>query len=254
MRLQKLTGPLSGRGACLALAAGLVWFVALPLPAAHGHAQDGNAELTGIIANHVDTFAHQGAAARYPQLTNSLWGNMVLTMAYARDEELNRIMKKQARVGKWAGRSAVAMSGIGLASSVVSLATLGSSDHGSHVEGDEHSNHGSGPRDNPTAAILGVTGSGLSLATLGTSQMMRRHYGKRLDQRQAEIQEAVWEGMTHYTTPQGQAKLTELIGPQATGEITQLLTVLKVSFDTSSEAATTSPSAPDNPAQAPSLD
>ncbi|MEZ4574190.1 MAG: hypothetical protein R2857_04575 [Vampirovibrionales bacterium] len=87
--------------------------------------RDGNAELTGIIANHVDTFAHQGAAARYPQLTNSLWGNMVLTIAYARDEELNRIMKKQARVGKWAGRSAVAMSGIGLASSVVSPSHFG---------------------------------------------------------------------------------------------------------------------------------
>ncbi|MBX2860607.1 MAG: hypothetical protein KTR14_05200 [Vampirovibrio sp.] len=183
------------------------------------HADDGNVEFTSsIVAGHVDQVSQQHGSVEHSVLSDSLWVNLALTMAYERDPEIRRYLKKSGRLGKVGTVSAIGLSGLGMASSVLSLATLDAGGE-AHAEGEEHSIE----RDSPTASVLGVVGSAVSLAVLGGQMYFRHRYNKKIAARQVEIKTQVEYGVDHIDSEKGQAALAELIGERATLELTTMI-------------------------------
>ena len=183
------------------------------------HAEDGNIEFNNsIIAGHIGQASYHDDV-EHSDLSDSLWVNMALTMAYHRDPVIQKIMKKNHRLAQAGSISAIALSGMGMSSSILSLATLNSGG-GSHSE-DEH-DHGPVERDNPTSSVIGVVGSGLSLVVLGSQMFFRHRYKKQLLARQQLIKADVEYGIEHITEDLGKTKLKQLIGPRATKELIDL--------------------------------
>ncbi len=192
-------------------------------PAVWAHGDDGNVEFTSsIVASHLDQVSHNDSDG-HASLSDSLWVNLALNMAFQRDPEIKKLLKKTHRLGQIGQLSALGLSGMGLASSILSMATLNAGS-ASHAEGDDHDHDSHATeRDNPTASVIGVVGSGLSLTVLLGQMFFRRRYSKKLEARQHVIQNQVETAIAAIDTNDGQQTLAALIGPVATGELVSLL-------------------------------
>ncbi len=175
---------------------------------------------------------HEGSSAGVGQLlhndedpdaevTDSLWGNLLLSMAYRRDAELKHLVKKMGVSNNLFLASIAGVSGLGLAQSVTGLATLNRAES----LGDE-AHGGGGHRESKGASIMGVVGSGVTLLSIGTHVYLEHRYKKQIKARQQIINHQVLHvlealesgGNTELVQPQ----LVSLVGGRATGEFLQL--------------------------------
>jgi hypothetical protein len=159
-------------------------------------------------------------------LTDSLWGNLLLSMAYQRDAEVQKYVKRLGRVNTLTFLSIAGISGLGLAQSIVSLSSLKGSETlpvMGHDDGDSHVHTNAQSR---VPATLGVIGSGTTVLTLGIKAILDGYYSKRLSARQALIQNQMTHILDQFEagdiSPETKTQLTQLVGQRATKEFLQL--------------------------------
>lgn len=141
--------------------------------------------------------------------SDSLWGNLLLSMAYQRDEEIKQISKRLGQVDLLTLTSVTSVSGLGLAGGLRTLNCLNKSD-----------------KDPVFPTILGIIGSSATLGTVGVRTVLAHRYGKKLRARQAAIKnkiEELLDAMEHdrYTRSVHE-QLAALIGERATKEFEQI--------------------------------
>lgn len=180
-------------------------------------------------------------------LSDSLWGNLILQMAYARDQELTRSAKKLKITDNCTLASIYGISGVSLAQSITSIATInqgghalelpqGQVEHGHGAEGESgeghHHTHSNGSMHNKShqesyaPGILGIIASGSTLLALGLRFYFGRRYSKQIKQRQRAIKarvEAILARLERGESPEHlRGELAVLIGERATKEFSQL--------------------------------
>ncbi|WP_303673727.1 hypothetical protein [Vampirovibrio chlorellavorus] len=212
-------------GGTLGVVAGAGWAGAEPL-------QDETTQEVALSPDERMVAHHEGSSAGVGQLlhndedpdaevTDSLWGNLLLSMAYRRDAELKHLVKKMGVSNNLFLASIAGVSGLGLAQSVTGLATLYRAEGGSH---DEHG--GSGHRESKGASIMGVVGSGVTLLSIGTHVYLEHRYKKQIKARQQIINHQVLHVLedleSGVNTELVQPQLVSLVGGRATGEFLQL--------------------------------
>lgn len=230
--------------ACLFAFAGVAgpgFAESLPLGDRHSDAQPvvlTPVTLTGdetMIAHHegsgagVGQLLHDEQAAE-AEVTDSLWGNLLLSMAYRRDAELKKLVKRMGVSNNLFLASIAGVSGLGLAQSITGLATLNNHEaagsqhsHGGH----EHDSSGAASHQESLApSVMGVIGSGVTLATIGAHVYFEHRYKKKIKTRQQLINHEILqilnelEGGTNFELVQ--PKLNSLVGERASREFLQL--------------------------------
>jgi hypothetical protein len=209
-----------------------------------------------LLANHggesssaslgaVDILGTQPGGGPSEAMSDSLWGNLILQMAYARDRELGRSAKKLKITDNLTLASIYGISGVSLAQSITSLSLIGgghgsensfghASAEGSEGSGSEHGSEGGsghsasseGSGDSPAPSILGLVASGSTLLSLGLRFYFGRRYSKQIKRRQQAVKakvEAILARLEKGESPeQLRAELVPLIGDRATKEFSQL--------------------------------
>jgi hypothetical protein len=141
-------------------------------------------------------------------LTTSLWANLIVSMAYQQDAKLQAVVKKLHRLGIFTFSSIAAISALTVAQSIDGIVTL---------QDDPH------PKSPP---IMGLIGSGMTLATIGTQAIVGHRYKKQLMKRQHEIQDEILHIMAHLKSDgvsDGiKSDLSHLIGSEATDEFIEI--------------------------------
>lgn len=145
-------------------------------------------------------------------LSNSLWGNLILSMAYERDPEIQRLVKKLGFLNGTTLVGALGLSGLSLGQGIVGLNVI---------------NPSSGI-DSVVPDVLGIVAGGSAMGLLGLRALAGHRYSKRLKARQVLIKANVDKLLLQLkTTGDEQAakpELTALIGSEATGEFFELWT------------------------------
>ncbi len=145
-------------------------------------------------------------------ITDSLWGNLILEMAYQRDNDLAKLAKQMSILNTGTMVSIGAIAAGTLAQGIVSLATL---------------NPPAGMMDSYAPGKIGVPLSGATILTL----MARGYFGHKIQSLVREQQltikhnvEAVLSHLenSHATCAEARHKLVGLIGERASNEWLQL--------------------------------
>lgn len=154
-------------------------------------------------------------------LSESLWVNLLLSMAYQRDAQLQKYARRMGQVNTFTLLSVVGVSALGLTQSIVSL-------HNTHdarsLEVEDHNGdlHAHQEADSRVPATLGLIGSGATIATLGVKAVWDGVYGHKLAKRQAELQvevASILEALNAGTPfREISGALSSLIGETATQE------------------------------------
>ncbi len=145
-------------------------------------------------------------------LTDSIWGNTILKMAYHRDEELQRLAR---RIGLTTAGTYMAFSGMAagtLAQGVVSMATLNPPD---------------GVLDSYTPGTIGLGLSGAAGLLIGGRTILNYRCNKKIKARKIIIKQQVEAILEHLefsksACPKAQKELAGLIGERAAQECIQL--------------------------------
>ncbi|HEY9775769.1 MAG TPA: hypothetical protein V6C81_18550 [Planktothrix sp.] len=145
-------------------------------------------------------------------LTDSLWGNLILEMAYQRDTELSAIMHKMNILNNATLVSIGAIAAGTLAQGITSIATLNPPD---------------GLPDSYVPGSLGIAFSCATIATFGARTYYGHQFQKHIHDRQMQLRdetEAVLAHLEHSngTCPQAKDQLRSLIGERACEEWLQL--------------------------------
>lgn len=145
-------------------------------------------------------------------MTDSLWGNLILEMAYQRDPVIRRIAKGLGIVSLGTTAMIGAIAGGTLGQGISALQTL---------------NPPEGHLDSYTPGIIGVTLSGCTLLTFANSIGFRKYLNARLHKRQIALKEQVETILAHLeyshaSCTKAENQLTELIGKRACNEWLQL--------------------------------
>jgi hypothetical protein len=145
-------------------------------------------------------------------LSNSIWGNIILKMAYARDPEVLRLSRKLkvTNLGTTTGLAGVA--GGTAAQGIVGMATLNPSD------------------GNPDSYAPGITGVGLEVAVLmifAGGPLIQHKFRKQLKARQVVLRQQVEQILQHLeysktNCSEAQKELAELIGERGARDCIQL--------------------------------
>jgi hypothetical protein len=175
------------------------------------------AQLLGTVTA---TTAHQ-------TWSDSLWGNMLLSMAYQRDEELQKLVRRAGHVNSLTMLSVASVSGLGLAQSIYSYNRIQPQSvdvTGAHHPGGH--DHVHLPLESKVPATLGIIGGGVTIAALGARAVMNRHYSRRMTSRQVAIRKSVDTILDRLTSGEDhrniEPELTQLVGPRAAGEFLAL--------------------------------
>ena len=144
-------------------------------------------------------------------ITDSLWGNLILDMAYQRDSQLRKIYQRFGLVNMGTMAAVVGIAGGTVAQGVVALATL------NPQQGN----------DTYLPGAIGIGMSGLTIATLVARGLINHHLAKSMRNRQLEIKhrvEAVLAKLEQNSGRDTESKmeLIELIGERAANEWLQL--------------------------------
>ncbi len=211
-----------------------------------------------LIANHgcaspsigaVDLLGTQPAGPGSEALTDSLWGNLILQMAYTRDKQLGRGAKKLRLTDNLTLASIYGISGVSLAQSITSLATLNQNSgqggglpsiqkpemvaegesaaeaahhHDTQGTAGKHSAH----NDSVAPGVLGLIASGSTIVALGLRFYFGHRYSKQIKKRQQSIKarvEVILSRLEKGESPeQLHDELEPLIGERAAKEFGQL--------------------------------
>lgn len=145
-------------------------------------------------------------------ITDSLWGNLILDLAYQRDPVLQKINKELNLLNLGTMGIIAGVAGGTLAQGIIALSVL---------------NPPPPKSDSYLPGSIGVGMSGLTLVTFAGRSALTHTLTKKLRGRQLDLKHKV-EGIlaeienSHGENPQAQIALTALIGPRATKEWLQL--------------------------------
>lgn len=141
--------------------------------------------------------------------SDSLWGNLLLSMAYQRDEEIKQISKHLGQIDLLTLTSVASVSGLGLAGGLRTLNCLNKSD-----------------TDPISPTILGIISSGATLGTVGVRTILTYRYRKKLRTRQVaiknEIEQLLYAMEQERYTHSMHEQLKALVGERATREFEQI--------------------------------
>jgi len=145
-------------------------------------------------------------------LTSSIWGNMILKMAYAHDELLGRLAKKRRHVNS---------------STVGVFAGVAAGTAGQGIVGMGVLNPPEGHEDSYVPGTIGLCLEGVVNCAITGNFLLTYKYNKKIKEREAEIRERaenVLEQLSHQDSglDHANAELVELIGRQGAQEYLQL--------------------------------
>ena len=144
-------------------------------------------------------------------LSDSLWGNIILKMAYQRDPQLQKLMRSVKRVNAITSGSVTTAIGGTTAQNILSLATL-NQDQGN---------------DSYLPGALGLGMSGLINITLDGSILINWRLKKKIRVRQLIVKQKVETIVNHLefsrtSCPEAQGDLSEMIGERAANDCIKL--------------------------------
>lgn len=147
-----------------------------------------------------------------PLITDSLWGNLVLDMAYQRDPEIKKLMKRLNMVNLGTMATITAVAGGTLAQSIIALSVI---------------NPPPGLHDSYQPLAIGTGLSGLTLVAFVGRAVLNHCLVKKMRNRQLVIKHQVEAILAQFESSHGdstetQTELTRLIGERATNEWMQL--------------------------------
>ncbi len=160
--------------------------------------------------------------------SESIWANMLLPMAYERDVDIQKYLKRQNRMNAFTFLTIGGVSAMGLAQSIVGLNTMHGQEHipvEMHEDGEGHVHlHG----DSKIPATMSIVSSGLTLATLGGKYAFDQLNGRKIVARQLVIKEQIEGILSQLKSGEPyahvSAQLAGLIGPVATEEFEAIWT------------------------------
>jgi hypothetical protein len=169
----------------------------------------------GTAAEVADIAAVDSVVSKKPKfellITDSLWGNLILDMAYQRDAKLRQLYRQFGIVNIGTMAAVAGIAGGTLAQGVVALATLN-------------------PRqgnDTYLPGAIGIGMSGLTIVTFVGRAAINHHLAKCLRNRQLEIKHQVEAVLAHLEKGDekgndSKKELVDLIGERAANEWLQL--------------------------------
>jgi len=145
-------------------------------------------------------------------LSNSIWGNIILKMAYARDPEVRRLAKKLKIAGDGATTGLAGIAGGTVAQGIVSMATLNP------------------PDGVPDSYAPGIVGLGLETAVLmifAGGPLVQHKFRKELKARKLAIRQEVEQILQHLEFSKTdcskvQKELLALVGNRGAQDCVQL--------------------------------
>lgn len=145
-------------------------------------------------------------------LTESIWGNIILKMAYRRDPELQRMAKKLNLNNNASTAAFVGIAGGTLGQNVASMYSLNPPD---------------GHEDSYGPGCVGLALDAVTNITFGARTVVGHHYRKMMKARQLEVRQRVERLVEHLEysktdCSEAQAELATLIGERASKECLQL--------------------------------
>lgn len=145
-------------------------------------------------------------------LSNSIWGNIILKMAYAHDPQLQRLAGKLKLVNFGTTSAYASIAGGTIGQTTVAMATLNPPD---------------GHLDSYTAGIVGLGLSTMTMILLGGKPLVDLKYKKQFKAHQTEIRnrvEAILQHLEYSETKcsESQKELAELIGDRGAKDCIQL--------------------------------
>lgn len=176
-------------------------------------AQASGASTAAEVADVAAVGAYSGKKKKFELLiTDSLWGNLILDMAYQRDPELRKIAKHLNIVNFGTMAAITGIAGGTLAQGIIALSVL---------------NPPPPKLDSYQPGAIGVGMSGLTIITFLGRTAFNHVLSKKMRERQLAIKHSVESILaeleaTHGENPAAQAKLVALIGERATNEWLQL--------------------------------
>lgn len=146
------------------------------------------------------------------QLSDSIWGNIILKMAYQRDGELQKLAQKLGILNAGTTGAVITLAAGSLAQSIDSMAMLNPPD---------------GILDSYTPGIIGLSLGGVTNIFFGARMLVNHKYSRQIKLRQATIKrevEAVLERLEQSGNPSAsdQDELAKLIGERAALDCVQL--------------------------------
>src|SRR5262249_36980180 len=149
-------------------------------------------------------------------------GSMIAGIAYRRDPEMQRLLKRAGRSNTLFLLSVASISGLSMAQNITGLATLNAPDSHSHGEEGEHGDH----HDSIAPSVMGLVGSGLTLGSIGAHAYLGHRYHKQIEQRRKLINARVLHVLDTLDagpmTDDLQTELISLIGERASREFMQI--------------------------------
>jgi hypothetical protein len=157
-------------------------------------------------------------------LTDSLWGNLILELAYQRDKELQKIAKRLNIVGLGTLGAIGGIAGGTLAQGIVAINVI---------------NPPAGKPDSYTPLVIGTALSSATIMVFISRLILNHQLGKQISNRQFAIKNHVEAILAHMESSgakcaSAQKELTELIGERASREWIDL-------YQSSHQLAMTSP-------------
>ena len=145
-------------------------------------------------------------------LTESIWGNIILKMAYRRDPELQRMAKKLNLSNSASTASFVGIAGGTLGQNISSMYAL---------------NPPEGHEDSYGPGCVGLALDGVTNIVFGARTVVGHHYRKMMKARQLEVRQRVERLVEHLEysktdCSEAQSELATLIGERASKECLQL--------------------------------
>ncbi len=165
-------------------------------------------ELTSVVAAEESTIKRRDKSL----LTDSIWGNLILEMAYQRDKEIEKLAKRLGITNVATMAGLLAISGGTIAQGITAIGTL---------------NPATGHLDSYAPGIIGLSLGSATLLTFGTRIYFGHKYGKKMKARQLAIKSEIEEILHHLEyseakCPDMHKQLAALIGDRASGEFLQL--------------------------------
>lgn len=166
----------------------------------------------GAELNSIELLATTGKKKDKSLLTDSLWGNLILEMAYQRDKDLQRLAKKMNIVSIGTLGAIGAVTGGTLAQGIVAMEVL---------------NPSAGHLDSYTPGIIGTSLSSATILTIIARMYFNHRITKQVSDRQVALKRQVETILAHLESSDAKCvaakkELTELIGERASREWIQL--------------------------------
>lgn len=146
------------------------------------------------------------------QLSESLWGNIILKMAYKRDPEMQKLTKHMRGANNFTSGAVASTVGLTFAQNIVSEYTV---------------NPPPGYQDTYLPGALGLAASGLVNVVFDGSLLINWRLKKKIHDRQELIRKRVEAILSHLefsqtSCPEAQVELTSIIGGRAASDCIQL--------------------------------